>query len=106
MVDEICTMLKSGITFKNYKDRFDNYLDIERNTPHIDVLKIKTDNFIEIGDSGTARYLPETGNTRIYRYAPVMPFFVFVYFVGSGRTGSHQRHFATQDINKLWQFIE
>ena len=85
---------------------FENNLQVNPERPFSDIVQVKPNHFVEALPAPSF-HLPKPGNPRLCRRkSPAVPEVIDFALVGEGGPRPHQRHLASQDVNKLGDFVQ
>ena len=100
-------VLHCALALEDGGDGFEEDLDIQREAPVGDVLRVQLDDFLKVRDLAAAADLPHAGDAGLDREARTVVELVFFPLVHRGRAGADEAHVAGQDVEEeLWKLIQ
>ena len=97
--------LVCAVAFKNRLERFGDQLDVGAEVPVAHILVVQAHPFFK-ADVAAPADLPEARQARRYGKPHLVPGKVFLDFGRKRRAGAHNGHVASQDVEKLRQFVQ
>lgn len=99
------TSLVCAVAFKNRLERFDDQLDVGTEVPVAHILVVQAHPFFK-ADVAAPADLPEAGESGNHGKTHLVPGKVFLDFGRKRRAGAYNGHVASQDVEKLRQFVQ
>ena len=97
--------LVCAVAFKNRLECFGDQLDVGAEVPVAHILVVQAHPFLK-ADVAAPADLPEAGESGNHGKTHLVPGKVFLDFGRKRRAGAHNGHVASQDVEKLRQFVQ
>lgn len=90
---------------KHSTDSLEDYHEIERKAPVIDILQVEAHPIVERDRIAVGRNLPQASDTRLHSQTAQLPAFVFGHLIRQRGARSYDRHIADEDVEELRELI-